>query len=147
MATVTQADAAQRLRENGVRPTPQRVEVLATLAREHDDATAQELWRRIRDAGNSTIGLATVYRTLALLVDHAVIDVLTHHGSELCYRLCTDAHHHHLLCIGCHKVVEIDECELGDWVEKVAATRGFVVTDHRLEISGRCAACREMAGR
>jgi Fur family ferric uptake transcriptional regulator len=142
MATVTQADAEQRLRENGVRPTPQRVEVLATLALEHDDATAQELWRRIRDAGNKTLGLATVYRTLSLLVDQGVIDVLAHHGSELCYRLCTDGHHHHLLCTGCHKVVEIDECELGDWAERVAASRGFVITDHRLEISGLCAACR-----
>lgn len=137
-----QAELAELLERKGVRPTPQRVAVLTELARESDDATAQQLWQRLRDGGNNLVGIATVYRTLALLVDHGVIDVLAHHGHEHCYRLCTDAHHHHLLCDRCHRVVEIDECDLGDWVDTVAARHGFLAAEHRLEITGRCAACR-----
>jgi Fur family transcriptional regulator, ferric uptake regulator len=134
--------AAELLERKGVRPTKQRVEVLAELARERDDVTAQALWRRLRGRRRSQIGLATVYRTLALLNEHEVIDSLSHHGGELCYRLCTEAHHHHLVCSNCHRVVEVEECGLDEWLTSVTARHGFVPTDHRVEITGLCASCR-----
>jgi Fur family transcriptional regulator, ferric uptake regulator len=137
----TPQDLDELLERKGVRATPRRLEVLAELARERDDVTAQELWGRLREHGSRT-GLATVYRTLALLSENGVVDVLSHHGTEQCYRLCTDAHHHHLLCTSCHRVVEVRDCDLGDWVEDVAKRHGFVPTDHRVEITGLCPDCR-----
>lgn len=134
-------DLAALLSGKGVRATPRRLEVLEELARERDDATAQQLWARLRERGSGT-GLATVYRTLALLAEHGVVDVLSHHGGEQCYRLCGDAHHHHLLCSRCHRVVEVRECDLGEWLAAVAARHGFVATEHRIEITGLCADCR-----
>ena len=95
--------------------------MLAELSLERDDATAQELWSRLR-RGNSTTGLATVYRTLALLSDAGVVDVLSHHSGEQCYRLCGEAHHHHLVCERCHRVVEVEKCDLDGWVNKAAKT-------------------------
>ncbi len=135
-------ELARLLERKGVRPTRQRVLVLAELAAERDDATAQTLWQRLREREGEQIGLATVYRSLALLHEHGVIDALSHHGSERCYRFCTDHHHHHLVCESCHRVVEIDECTPGDWVEDVARRHGFAVSDHHIEISGLCAGCR-----
>jgi Fur family ferric uptake transcriptional regulator len=140
MTEVSQ-DLAGLLAEKGVRATPRRLEVLEELAREPDDVTAQTLWGRLRDRDSGT-GLATVYRTLGLLSEAGVIDVLSHHGGEQCYRLCGDAHHHHLVCEKCHRVVEVDECDLGGWLDGVAKRHGFVATDHRVEISGICADCR-----
>ena len=134
------ADLAGLLARKGVRATRQRLEVLAELARERDDVTAQSLWRRLRERDSRT-GLATVYRTLALLSEKGVIDSLSHHGTELCYRLCTDSHHHHLLCTNCHRVVEIEQC-IDGWIDEVTSRHGFVVTDHRVEITGVCGACR-----
>jgi Fur family ferric uptake transcriptional regulator len=134
------ADLAGLLARKGVRATRQRLEVLAELARERDDVTAQSLWRRLRERDSRT-GLATVYRTLALLSEKGVIDSLSHHGTELCYRLCTDSHHHHLLCTNCHRVVEIEQC-IDGWIDEVTSRHGFVVTDHRVEITGVCADCR-----
>jgi Fur family ferric uptake transcriptional regulator len=128
------------LERHGVRPTEQRILVLNELANEPDDATAQELWSRLREGG-STTGLATVYRTLALLTDAGIVDVLSHHADEQCYRLCGEAHHHHLVCERCHRVVEVEDCDLG-WVDRAAKRHGFVATDHRVEISGICADCR-----
>jgi Fur family ferric uptake transcriptional regulator len=136
-----QADPVELLRAKGLRPTRQRLEVLGELGKEPDDATAQQLWSRLREGRGSTIGLATVYRTLASLREAGIVDALSHHGTEQCFRLCTDAHHHHLLCVKCHKVVEIDQCGLGDWVDEVASNHGFVADEHSVEITGRCAAC------
>jgi Fur family ferric uptake transcriptional regulator len=137
----TQLDHAALLRDKGLRPTRSRVELLDELAREPNDVTAQELWRRLRDGSGADVGLATVYRTLALLREHDIIDTLSHHGGELCYRLCSDSHHHHLVCRSCHRVVELRECDIEDWVTQLSAKHGFAQPRHQLEIDGVCAAC------
>ena len=67
---------------------------------------------------------------------------MSHHGPELCYRLCTESHHHHLVCSSCHRVVEVEQCGLGTWLDTVTKQHGFVATDHRVEITGLCRACR-----
>jgi Fur family ferric uptake transcriptional regulator len=139
--TATGQDISELLERNGVRATARRLEVLEELAREPDDVTAQQLWSRLRER-DSAAGLATVYRTLALLSEKGVVDVLSHHGGEQCYRLCGDEHHHHLLCEKCHRVVEIQECGLDDWVAAAAKQHDFVATEHRVEIVGLCADCR-----
>jgi Fur family ferric uptake transcriptional regulator len=121
--------------------TRQRVRVLEALAEERDDATAQQIHSRLRRSGRR-IGLATVYRTLALLSERGVVDTLAHSPGELCYRLCGEGHHHHLVCSSCHRVVELIDCEIDAWLEEVATDHGFVATDHQLEVTGVCAACR-----
>lgn len=140
MPTTRQA-LSELLEQSGVRATPRRLDVLEELARERDDVTAQQLWSRLRER-DSRAGLATVYRTLALLSEAGVVDALSHHGGEQCYRLCGGGHHHHLLCERCHRVVEVKECGLDDWVAAAANRHGFIATDHRLEIVGLCADCR-----
>jgi len=134
-------DLPNLLERSGVRFTSRRLEVLEELAREQDDATAQEIWSRLRDRGSRT-GLATVYRTLALLNAAGVVDVFSHHAGEQCYRLCGDGHHHHLVCESCHRVVEVKECDLDGWLDGVVRQHGFVATGHHVEITGLCADCR-----
>jgi Fur family ferric uptake transcriptional regulator len=141
MARPSQASTAELLRAQGVRVTSQRLEVLEELRRERDDVTAQMLWRRLRERGSQT-GLATVYRALSLLNEKGVIDALSHHGTELCYRLCNDTHHHHMVCSSCHRVVEVEQCGLEPWLADVASRHDFVATEHKIEITGICGSCR-----
>jgi Fur family ferric uptake transcriptional regulator len=133
-------EAGRLLAGAGLRATPQRVRVLAELMRERDDVTAQGLHDRLRGRGER-LGLATVYRTLNALADEGLIDTLSHHPGELCYRWCADEHHHHLVCSGCHRVVELG-CGLDPWLERISGEHGFVATGHRLEVAGVCADCR-----
>jgi Fur family transcriptional regulator, ferric uptake regulator len=135
------ADLHARLADKGIRSTTQRLRVLEVLAAEPADATAQEIHTRLRDRGER-IGLATVYRTVSLLSEKDVIDALAHRPGEMCYRLCAEGHHHHLLCSRCHRVVELGDCEIGPWLDEVADAHGFVATDHRLEVTGICGDCR-----
>jgi len=108
---------------------------------ERDDVTAQELHARLRSRGEN-LGLATVYRTLALLSEAGAVDQLSHHPGELCYRWCGDEHHHHLVCDRCHRVVELADCDLDGWLARLSAEHGFVPTGHRLDVTGVCAGCR-----
>jgi Fur family ferric uptake transcriptional regulator len=134
-------EAERLLLGAGVRVTSQRLRVLSELMREPDDVTAQQLHERLRRRG-SRLGLATVYRTLSLLEGEGVVHAIRHHPDELCYRLCGEGHHHHLVCSRCHRVVELAECELDPWLERVSAGHGFVPTGHRLEVAGLCSECR-----
>ena len=143
MATTQESarDPRAVLERSGLRVTRQRLLVLEALAGEPHDATAQQIHERLRGAGER-VGLATVYRTLGSLRDAGAIDALSHHRGETCFRLCSDAHHHHLLCSECHRVIELADCDLQDWLDEVAAAHGFVASDHQLEITGVCASCR-----
>jgi Fur family ferric uptake transcriptional regulator len=141
MAAETSTDAEKLLSEHGIRVTKQRVLVLDELAREQNDATAHDLFSRLRGT-EERVGLATIYRTLALLSDRGIVDALTHHGDELCYRLCGNTHHHHLTCSECHRVVELADCSLEPWVEEMSAAHGFEATGHVVEVTGICGDCR-----
>lgn len=132
--------AQQQLAQRGIRSTRQRVEVLQALASEPNDATAQEIHQSLRASGQR-IGLATVYRTLALLSRAGVVDALMHRPGEVCYRLCGDGHHHHLTCSECHQVVELGDCKLGPWLDKLGGAHGFTVTGHAVEVTGVCSSC------
>jgi Fur family ferric uptake transcriptional regulator len=141
MARKHNSAARPALERAGVRPTRQRLVVALELMREPDDLTAQELLARLRGRGER-LGLATVYRTLALLADAGAVDQLAHRPGELCYRWCGDEHHHHLVCDRCHRVVELGGCELDAWLDRLSAEHGFVPTGHRLDVTGLCAGCR-----
>jgi Fur family ferric uptake transcriptional regulator len=141
MAQRAQPDFDELLQQRGLRPTRQRVAVLASLASEPNDATAQQIHARLRTR-SERVGLATVYRTLALLSEHGVVDALMHHPGEACYRLCGTGHHHHLVCEECHRVVELGDCELEGWLARLATEHGFTVAAHSLEVTGTCAECR-----
>jgi Fur family ferric uptake transcriptional regulator len=132
------------LEHHGLRATRQRLAVLRALAGEPNDATAQQIHSRLRDHPDG-VGLATVYRTLAVLSEHGVVDALMHQPGEACYRLCGQGHHHHLVCGTCHRVVELRDCELDSWLSNLATEHGFTVDSHTVEVSGTCAACRASA--
>jgi Fur family transcriptional regulator, ferric uptake regulator len=141
-APAQEEHARELLAANGVRVTRPRLAVLAELAREEGDLTAQQLWRQLREKG-SQVGIATVYRTLAALTEKGVVDALSHHPHEACYRLCGTEHHHHLVCASCHRVVELTGCGVSEWLDGISAEHGFVTTDHRVEVTGICPSCQD----
>jgi Fur family ferric uptake transcriptional regulator len=56
------------------------------------------------------------------------------------------AHHHHLSCLGCGKIIDIeDEKHIDDFIAKVAAKFQFQPRRHQFEIDGYCKACLKSA--
>jgi Fur family ferric uptake transcriptional regulator len=138
--TFVTSTAQEVLASSGIRATRQRLQILEALEAEPNDATAQELFETMRSRGVS-IGLATIYRALGLLSSHGVVDALSHRPGEVCYRLCGSEHHHHLTCTECHHVVELGECELDPWLDRLGSAHGFAVTGHAVEVTGICSNC------
>jgi len=142
MPNAAQTDYRALFARAAIKPTRQRLRVLDALAAEPHDASAQKIHGWLRNRGEK-IGLATVYRTLALLSERGAIDALMHRPGEICYRLCGDEHHHHLVCSECHRVVELGDCELEPWLDQLGAAHGFTVTNNTVEVTGVCPDCRQ----
>ncbi len=52
------------------------------------------------------------------------------------------AHHHHLVCLGCGKVIDIeDEKHIDEFIQTVAAKVGFQPRSHQFEVDGYCKEC------
>lgn len=132
-------DVSDALRDAGLRATRQRTTVLDALRGRVQAVTAQDLHAELR-AGGEPVGLTTVYRTLSSLAEAGLLDAFLRDG-EQAFRLCSDDHHHHLICEACNRVEEITADEVERWVDGVASRRGFRVTGHRADIFGVCADC------
>jgi Fur family transcriptional regulator, ferric uptake regulator len=131
--------------EGSPRPTRQRLAVLEALGSVDDFRSAQEVHEILSSSGSS-VGLATVYRTLQLYADTGDVDVLRREDGEAIYRRCSETHHHHLVCRACGKAVEVEGPAVEKWAEAIAAEHGYVNVAHTVEIFGTCADCAHASG-
>ena len=120
--------------------TRQRKAVADLLRERSDFRSAQQLHAELGQRGAS-VGLATVYRNLAALVDAGEVDTLQREDGELLYRRCSPSHHHHLVCRNCGRTVEVAGPTVERWANAVAAEHGFTEVNHTLELFGTCADC------
>ena len=128
------------------RTTRQRTAVDDALASLEEFVSAQRLHEILRARGEN-VGLATVYRTLQVLVEDGAVDVLRSDEGEALYRRCAQTeHHHHLVCRECRATVEIDGPEIEAWAAALAKRHGFVDVDHTLELMGLCSDCARGGG-
>ena len=127
--------------EHIVRQTRQKDAIRDALNGCDEFISAQELHRKLEDRGEH-IGLATVYRQLNALAEAGRADTVRLDGQQL-FRLCgDDGHHHHLVCTGCGKTVEI-ESPSESWLKGISDQSGFAIERHTLEVFGLCADCRK----
>lgn len=123
------------------RNTRQRAAVREALSSLRGFVSAQKLHLHLQKTG-STIGLATVYRTLSLLVDDGEADMLPSPDGENLFRACKlGAHHHHLVCRNCGETREILGGIVEDWAKRVAAEHNFTELEHVVDLFGVCNSC------
>jgi Fur family ferric uptake transcriptional regulator len=123
------------------RNTNQRASILQVLAGTEEFVSAQDLHAALRESG-ATIGLATVYRTLADLSATGEVDTLRNPAGETLYRQCGQpTHHHHLVCRVCGRTEEVSNPGVERWARAVAEEYGFSDINHEVELFGVCADC------
>ena len=123
-----------------VRSTRQRAALTALLENIDDFRSAQELYDELRKRGEG-VGLTTVYRTLQQMAAAGAVDTLRTDTGESVYRLCSEHHHHHLVCRQCGSTVEISGGEVETWAAEIARNHGFSDVTHTIEIFGICERC------
>jgi Fur family ferric uptake transcriptional regulator len=128
------------LRAGGYRVTPQRQLVLEAVAKlEH--ATPEEIYAEVRQTARG-VNVSTVYRTLELLEN---IGLVKHshifHGAPR-YHLAEDAHHVHLVCRLCERVIQVDQSDVSPLVSTLERNHGFLTDVGHLTVFGLCADCQ-----
>jgi Fur family ferric uptake transcriptional regulator len=90
------------------------------------------------------VNKTTVYRELKCLQKKGIIGVVQLGDRKQYYELLARGHHHHLVCLQCERVEEIDmdEAELFAGEQKVSRERGFTILRHSLEFFGICEKCQ-----
>ena len=145
---VGREDFKRILREKGLKVTKQRLIVLEVLAENAErHLTAEEIYERVK-VENPDIGLATVYRTVQLLLELELIDRINLDDGFVRYEIGdmekSEHHrHHHLICLRCGNVSAFQNDMLEALETGVKAALGFQVTDHEVKLYGICRDCLE----
>ena len=132
-------DYAEQLRQNGLQVTAQRVAVLgAVSAVPH--ATADEVAREVK-AQIGVISRQAVYDALHVLADKGIIRRIQPAGSPARFEDRVGDNHHHLICRGCGRVVDVD-CAVGDTPCLHAADdSGYEIDEAEVIFWGHCPDC------
>ncbi len=129
------------LRQRGVRITPQREMILDALAHGSGHMTAEEIYDQVKEH-TRVINIATVYRTLDLLVEAGLASRANLWDGRLVYATSQHGPHLHLVCRSCGTTVDADSGLLSSFVTQVKEQYQFLADWQHLSLQGTCQACQ-----
>ncbi len=132
------------LKANNLKFTIQREVILETLYNSDEHLTPESLHHLIQEKyPELKTGIATVYRTLSLLEDSAVVRSLSFGAQGKKYELGAKEHHDHLICTECGEITEFVDDEIEKRQHAITDELGFKMKDHSMQIYGICKKCQE----
>ncbi|WP_026396174.1 Fur family transcriptional regulator [Acetobacterium malicum] len=132
------------LRKRGNKVTPQRlvtIEVLMTFREQH--FSVEELFQGVKQR-NPDVGMSTIYRTVQILEEMGLITKRNFDDGFARYELCEldEKHwHHHLICLKCGKVIEMQDDFLEALEKEIEEKKDFIIINHELKVYGYCSDC------
>ncbi len=130
------------MNKNKMNTTSQRRRIAEAFFNLPGHHTLEEFYQHMHKL-DSSIGQTTVYRTLKLLCAAGLASEI-HLNGVAHYEIVNEgAHHDHLMCINCGKIVEIYDPEIERMQKKVAAENNFTLLSHYHILYGLCQDCRE----
>jgi Fur family ferric uptake transcriptional regulator len=128
----------------GVRMTRQRRLLVQIIQSAHGHLDVLELWKRAR-AQAPSLDQVTVYRTLALLKKHGLVDeldLLHLEGGKHYYEARATRDHIHLACVKCGRIQEFASTLLEKLKGQIERQRRFRIDVVRVEVGGYCDRCK-----
>jgi Fur family peroxide stress response transcriptional regulator len=135
------AEFAERCRKGGLAVTPQRLAIIKALLTSAEHPRADTVCAIVRRE-HPHISLATVHRTLETLCEIGEARKVTtlHDSARYDGNL---APHHHVVCVKCRRVRDIEIPELEQVLQGRAAIGDFKVLGSSLEVQALCSECIE----
>ena len=125
----------------GIRVTNQRTLIMEIIHQGQGHLDADEIYRQAREKG-ARLSLSTVYRTLQMFKKLGLVEELHFDEAHHHYEVKSGTEHHHLVCIGCGKVVEFD-CLLSPKIKRqIGREKCFEVTGAEVVMTGYCSECQ-----
>ena len=140
MKTKSLEYSRRALNTTGLRITNQRALILEVIRQGHLDA--DEVYRQAKKK-QPRLSLSTVYRTLRMFKKLGLVEELHFDEAHHHYEIKSPSKHHHLVCLGCGKIVEF-KCPLSPKMkENIARENDFEVTGVEIRMTGYCPKCRQ----
>lgn len=137
--------ARLRLEARQMRFTPARRLVVELLSNRPGPQSAADLIAATR----GVIPISSLYRTLSVLEDSAVLHRFPDQAGVAQYELAEwlTGHHHHVTCVVCGATSDVEvptdlETTVAQTASELGRRVGFEVTGHRLDLHGVCSQCR-----
>ena len=138
-----QESYGEYLHRYGLKNTRHRQLVLQLLAASHGVLTAEEIFQQLCLQGE-TINFSTIYRILEMFTKNRLTERnYLSNSRKYGFTLHSLGHRHHLICLRCHRVIEVEHCPMVDFEEKLAEQTDFSIVGHNLEWYGYCPECRK----
>ena len=127
------------LKEKGMRMTQQREIILNAAFEAGEHYTAEELIEKCQAISSKT-SRATVYRTLAVLVEGGLIHEIDLGRDVKCYdpNFLDHPHHNHLICVDCNKVIEFEDRHIDVLEDCITRRLGFQPANKSIRIEANC---------
>jgi len=139
--SLSQEKSRKTLNAAGMRVTSQRALIMEIIRRGGGHLDADEIYRRARERV-PRLSLSTVYRTLQMLKKLGLVEELHFDEEHHHYEVKPSAEHHHLVCLGCGRVIEF-HYPLSRYLKRnVPEAKGFDIAATEVRMSGYCSKCR-----
>ena len=123
------------------RHTAQRELLLKVLSETKEHLDADKLYRKARQRQPS-LSLSTVYRNLELFKRLGLVEDHQLDGMRRHYEAKAKTRHHHLVCLGCGRILEFSCPSTGRMKSRIAKAEGFKVIDIEVRLLGYCPECQ-----
>jgi Fur family ferric uptake transcriptional regulator len=135
--------AFETLAHHGHRAGGARTAVVEALGRHGGCVDADELAETLRRDGRR-VGVASVYRALALLAGLGVLQRVPVAGGSARYELVGPGgdHHHHLVCDDCGATAAFEDEGLERAIGRISRSTAYAVQAHDVTLHGTCPACQ-----
>jgi Fur family transcriptional regulator, ferric uptake regulator len=130
-------------KEKGLRLTKARLAFASILTASSEPLSVKIILEKL-NAQNVTVNKTTVYREIDRLEKLGILRRIHLGERHQFYELSLSRHHHHLICVECERVedVDLDEVNLIKEEQKFIQEKKFKVIRHSLEFFGLCRQCQ-----
>ena len=133
----------EHIQKAGLRRTGQRDLILEIFLKTEEHLTSEDLYFLVHRKDPS-VGHTTVYRTLKLLTEAGLAREVRFGDNKTYYEHhYNHAHHDHMICTECGKVIEFFSQDIENLQDQMADQFGFRPTHHSLRMWGVCPDCQE----
>ena len=131
------------LKSSGLKYTKQRELILEIIYDNSGHFTPEDIYNLIKMSYPEVkLGIATVYRTLALLEEAHIVSSISFGAQGKKYEFGLTDHHDHFVCLECGGIEEFFDETIEKQQESIAKAHNFKMTKHIMKIMGICSACQ-----
>ena len=138
---LTSAELTSRLREAGFKVTPQRLAVYNMLSHTKAHPNADTIYKELQPL-YPTMSLATVYKTIDILHEIGLVQILN--AGEDSFRYDADVSEHaHIRCVECGRVDDVFDLDTAKFNDQIQQNTKYRLVGQQFYFYGICADCQK----